>query len=38
MAGAPYALFLLLTMVFGGLSGVGIWFTMSVVNLGPRPC
>lgn len=24
--------FLLLTMVFGGLSGVGIWFTMSVVN------
>lgn len=26
--------FLLLTMVFGGLSGVGIWFTMSVVNPG----
>lgn len=24
--------FLLLTMVFGGLSGVGIWFTMTVVN------
>lgn len=24
--------FLLLTMVFGGLSGVGIWFTMSVAN------
>ena len=26
--------FLLLTMVFGGLSGVGIWFTMRVVNPG----
>lgn len=26
--------FLLLTMVFGGLSGVGIWFTISVVNPG----
>lgn len=24
--------FLLLTMVFGGLSGVGIWFTMTVIN------
>lgn len=24
--------FLLLTMVFGGLSGVGIWFTMTVTN------
>lgn len=24
--------FLLLTMVFGGLTGVGIWFTMSVAN------
>lgn len=35
MAGAPYSfLFAPEPMVFGGLSGVGIWFTMSVVNPG----